>query len=144
MYIPTPLLLLSLSPLLATTATALQNIYIGVKYAPCGSGSIKGGQYDLWFIDSPVCTDGLVTGYPRFATSLCTDTYTILGHTGITFTGCTPPSMGNPGLPTGVSDGGNPALECYAVEGEVEDQSCPSDCGYPDYPFTVHTLLQCS
>ena len=133
----------TISALYAASAVALQNVYIGVKQENCGSGSVKGGRYDLWFIDSDVCNDGVITGYPRFATSLCADTYTILGHTGITFTGCSPPSMGNPGLPTGVSDDGNPALTCYPVT-DVPAISCPNTCGYPDYPYTVNTLLQCS
>jgi hypothetical protein len=129
--------------LLLTSASAIQNIFIGIKQASCGSGSIKGGQYDLWFTDSDVCSDGLVTGYPRFATSLCEQEYTILGHTGITFTGCTQPSMGNLGLPTGVSDGGAPALTCAPVYGQP-DISCPNTCGFPEYPYTVSTLMRCS
>jgi hypothetical protein len=39
-------------------ASPLQNIYIGIKQADCGSSSVKGGQYNLWFSDSNVCNDG--------------------------------------------------------------------------------------
>jgi hypothetical protein len=54
----------TISALYAASAVALQNIYIGVKQENCGSGSVKGGRYDLWFIDSDVCNDGVITGYP--------------------------------------------------------------------------------
>src|SRR5450432_996447 len=129
MYISLSTLLVSTLSL-ASTISALQTIYVGIKDEDCGSGSIKGGRYYIWFSDSDPCSsDALITGYPGYGTDLCEDTYTLLGHTGLTFTGCPHPAYSTP-WPTDVSDGGNPALVCEPVS--VPDVQCPNDCGFQD------------
>jgi len=126
----------------ATSVSALQNIYIGTrsvcsKYTP---------DWYVWFIDGPACTTGTYVGPKNyFGNGLCGKDITILGHTGITFTGCSPPAppYGLPGPPTGVSDGGNPALTCYPID-TVPDEICPTPCG-PGWPDDdVKVLYQCS
>ncbi|KAF1808657.1 hypothetical protein P152DRAFT_462374 [Eremomyces bilateralis CBS 781.70] len=137
-------LLTTLTALVAST-TALQTIYIGNKNENCGSGSVKGGRYDIWFSDSDVCQDGLIYGYPRFNTWLCEGNYTLLGHEGISFTGCEPPDyIGDYSFPTGVSDDGVPALTCVPLGDDEELIYCPNTCGIPDSPYSVKPWVYCS
>jgi len=128
---------------LITTVTSLQTIRIGVVGKSCGSASIKGGQFIFWFSDSNVCTDAVVTGAPSYFTSLCGQEFTLLGHTGITFTGCTiqPYSIYKP---SGVSDGGNPALTCVDVDTSNEPLTeCENDCT-PSSPRQIREIMYCS
>ena len=86
--------------------TALQTIYLGTTY------TTYRGSYIAFFSDSDPCNDGTVFGStPNFQD--CNKDLTILGHTNITFTGCTYDRAGF--LPTGVSDLGAPALTCKPV-----------------------------
>lgn len=118
--------------MMATTVHSLQNIHIGTIQT-CG-GSNKSGPEDwyVWFSDSPACTSGTDLG--PSTDSLCEKTATVLGHTGITFTGC-----GQAGAPTGISDNGAPALTCVP-ESTVPEQKCPSPCG----DVVVTTSYTCS
>jgi hypothetical protein len=96
---------------------SLQNIYIGTINKVYQNPEQE--SYYVWFIDSPVCTSGTqlgeVYGGPN-PYGLCNISVTILGHTGITFTGCTKATSTTiAGWPTGVSDGGNRALTCSFI-----------------------------
>jgi len=129
-----PSSLLSLLAFYVVTASAIQNIFLGQTNPP-------GDNLDYsiaWFTDSDPCNDGTVQG-PGFVgpfPSFCAGTWTILGHTGITFTGC------NSGdhYPSGVSDGGAPALTCEFVDPETFI-TCPDDSANPGF---LNTMLRCS
>jgi hypothetical protein len=121
----------------ATSVSALQNVYIGTIEG-CSSNKY-GPDWYVWFTDGPACTTGSDLGpTSNMGGGLCGRDVTILGHSGITFTGC--PSK--TGAPTGVSDGGAPALTCHPVS--IPNQRCPSPCGYPYPDVTVTTAYQCS
>ena len=93
---------LYLSSLLPATS-ALQRIYLGYI-----TSNNRYGSYIAWFSDSDPCSDGTSFGNIFNQFRNCDQAISILGHEGITFTGCP-----NPGsYPTGVSDGGAPALTC--------------------------------
>jgi hypothetical protein len=134
MHAPRSLLtFFALLALSINTASAIQNIFLG---ATSPTGDL---DYSIaWFTDSNGCQDGTVQGpgflgpFPTF----CAGTWTILGHTGITFTGC------NSGdhYPNGVSDGGAPALTCEFLEPETF-QTCPGDAVNPGF---LETLMRCS
>jgi hypothetical protein len=150
MYISTSTLLFS-ALALTSSVSALQTIFIGHQTGSC-SYSNKYGHFAIWFSDSDVCSsDTLITGYPGRPLddggSLCLDEYTILGHTGITFTGCVQDfaagGLASYGLPTGVSDGGNPALTCEVVT--MPDVSCTDHCtDGSTFPALITTYLYCS
>ncbi|MCJ1454040.1 hypothetical protein MMC28_004390 [Mycoblastus sanguinarius] len=96
--------------LLVPLATALQSIYLGTD-----SSSGQQGTYIAFFSDSDPCQSGTRFGFLPAGFDNCNQDLTILGHANITFTGCKPYNytVGYPGsLPTGVSDGGAPALKC--------------------------------
>jgi hypothetical protein len=125
--------ILAATATLLSSAAAIQTIFVGVKEAECGSASVNGGRYALWFSDSPACKESTVTGYPGYATNLCDGEYSILGHDGITFTGCD-----EDGIPTGVSDGGNPALNCECVD-DANTYRCNDD----DCKSKIQPILYC-
>ena len=116
------------------SASAIQNIFLGAINPP-------GDELDYsiaWFTDGDPCEDGTVQG-PGFLgpfPSFCAGEWTILGHTGITFTGC------NSGdhYPNGVSDGGAPALTCDFIDTPTF-QTCSDDTANPGF---LQTQLRCS
>jgi hypothetical protein len=112
-------------PLLPTTL-ALQSILLGGRAFPCDGDS---QTWYAWFSDAATCSSGTDIGPRGFGfPSICSYEVTILGHSNITFTGCDPAEQGN-GEPTGVDDGGAPALTCEVVD--VVGTTCPSanPCG---------------
>ena len=105
MRLSLPFILSSLLP----AASALQTIYLG--YITTNN---RYGSYIAWFSDSDPC-DGTSFGNIFNQFRDCDRPITILGHEGITFTGCQTPAQtpgANGGYPTGVSDDGAPALSC--------------------------------
>ena len=128
--------------LAASSAYGIQNIFVGQRNG-CGTDKY-GPNWYVWFTDAPTCTSGTNAGPTKyFGNSLCSKDLTILGHTGVRFTGCKAPTPGTNepwGPPTGVSDGGNPALTCHA---QTADTKCPSACGSSNPDDTVKTLLRC-
>ena len=70
-------------------------------------------QCIAFFSDSDPCNDGTTFGPVYCEGNFCNQNITILGHADITFTGCKPISGAvTTEIPTGVSDGGAPALKC--------------------------------
>lgn len=129
----------------ATYVTALDCLYLG-NITTCGTNKY-GPDWLIWFTDSSPCTDGVDAGPTQnFGNGLCDegDSFTVDGHSGITFTGCTPvaPPYYVPGPPTGVSDNGVPALTCEPIS--LPDQQCPSPCGSPFPDVTLKTSYLCS
>ena len=120
-----------------TSVSALQNILIGTIEG-CSSNKY-GPDWYVWFADSPTCTTGVDLGpTSSMGGGLCGRDVTILGHSGIMFTGCSSKT----GPPSGVSDNGGPALMCHPVS--VANQKCPSPCGYSYPEVTVTTSYRCS
>lgn len=120
-----PFSLLSLLPL----TIALQTIYLAID-----SSSGQQGTYIAFFADSDPCNDGTRFGFLPQGFNNCNQNLTILGHPDITFTGCKP-YTGYPGsLPTGVSDGGTPALKC------VPATNPPSATSGPDSEYGVYEI----
>jgi hypothetical protein len=106
MRFATSLLALGLA---ASSVSALQNIFVGTITTASG-----GLDNFVWFTDGPACTTGADLG--PVSTSLCNDgSVTVLGHSGITFTGCAPASPYTGGAPSGVSDSGVPSLTCSTI-----------------------------
>lgn len=69
----------------------------------------------------------------------CNQNLTILSHAEITFTGCKPYTGSYPGsLPTGVSDGGVPALKC------VKAENPPSVTSRPNAEYGVYEICETS
>ncbi|CAD6575065.1 MAG: hypothetical protein ASARMPREDX12_007079 [Alectoria sarmentosa] len=116
---------LSLLPL----TMALQTIYLAVD-----TSSGQQGTYIAFFSDSDPCNDGTRFGNLPQGFDNCNQNLTILGHPDITFTGCKP-YTGYPGsLPTGVSDGGAPALKC------VPATNPPSATSRPNAEYGVYEI----
>ena len=123
----------------ATAVSAHEHLYIGT-IGGCGSNKY-GPDWFVWPTDSPACTSGVDLGPTSyFGNGLCGRNVTISDGTVVTFTGCAPPSSpgGNPGPPTGASDGGCRPLHCRPVE--RPDQMCP--CGGVE--VTVKTKYKCN
>lgn len=119
-----PFYLLLFTPL----ATSLQTIYLGTLATSAAQSFIA------FFSDSNPCTDGTLFGYTPRGFADCNEDLTILGHPNITFTGCKAVT-GFPGmLPTGVADGGVPALKCKKMgnpQGQQYFAECPLVAGNP-------------
>ncbi|CAD6581309.1 MAG: hypothetical protein ASARMPRED_000579 [Alectoria sarmentosa] len=95
---------------------------------------LKTGTYIAFFSDSDPCNDGTRFGNLPQGFDNCNQNLTILGHPDITFTGCKP-YTGYPGsLPTGVSDGGAPALKC------VSATNPPSATSRPNAEYGVYEI----
>jgi len=134
-FVTTSILLTSAS--IISSAAALQTIFLGTitlpedKYSP---------EYYAWFSDAPVCDTGSFANNPYFG-SPCDEPITILGHDGILFTGCPPATPGSNAFrwPTGVSDGGNPALTCAPYT--ADDVDCTNPGALEQ---TVVTYIYCT
>lgn len=115
---------LSLFTLLPFTM-GIQTIYLGYY-----ENSAEDTWF-AWFSDTAtpkVCTQGTVFGH-HYAGNFdyCNKPITILGHTNITFTGCDPKNPAS--LPTGVSDGGKPALKCKPATTPPGGYPCAANGG---------------
>jgi hypothetical protein len=121
--------LLAAATLSATSVSAIQNMLIGTITTASG-----GLDNFVWFSDAAACATGVDLG--PVSSSLCAiPDVTVLGHSGITFTGCAPPSPYSVGMPTGLSDGGVPSLTCAPTA----NREIP--CGGP---INVELLFQCA
>lgn len=126
---------------LAPVTTAIQNIVLATQYLSCSTN--KYGDYAMWFSDSPVCKEALTyQGNVVFGRTLCDrPPTTLLGHTGITFTGC---GTTNGAWPTGVRDGGNPALTCRSYPPFTPSIDCPGGSCSGTSTFYYYPKYLCS
>jgi len=124
----------------STDVVPLRNIDIGVT-PPCGSN--KHSDWVAWFNGDYICETATDLG-PTDLTDLCDGSFTIGGHSNITFTGCRNDLVCRVlGPPTGISlDGHHVQTCCPTYSGE--HVSCRSPCEPHLENATIITYVRCT